>query len=195
MKNILIIALGAEERWRGNEADKEFDSCPDADSVCGVYHADVSRKGCMDRRCPILGSIDGQKLCRLEKDEMTKDEFEKLAIGIEIGYTDRNGKPIKIGDNIVYYKRCTCAIDEEDDIRTYPSWQIVGNGHMGYVYTGKILRRHHIVTFSFENGFTIVPNAYAYLNETDKQGNLRLIQVLEDGEEAPKITLKELQEG
>lgn len=31
---------------------------------------------------------------------MTREDIEKMANGVETGYTDRNGTPIKVGDEV-----------------------------------------------------------------------------------------------
>ena len=122
----------------------------------------------------------------------TREEFEKSAFGIDTGYRDMRGTPIRIGDPIVYYKKCTRRIDDDDDIRIYPKWMVYGQGFNGYVYTGRVQRRFYVVNFDLEHGFEIVPGCYAYLNETDDQGNLKTLLVCER-DEAPKYSLEQLQ--
>lgn len=121
---------------------------------------------------------------------MTREELEKAAIGIDTGYRDMNGVHIKIGDSIVYYKKCSLYVGE-DEVKTYPEWQVYGTGVQGYVYSGRVKRKFVTVSFDMENGFDIVPGLYAYLRERDKDGNLMTVLVC-DREHAPKYTLEQI---
>ena len=49
---------------------------------------------------------------------MTVEEFEKMAVGMDTGYRDRNGTPICVGDSVIYYKKCTCHISDYEDEQT-----------------------------------------------------------------------------
>lgn len=119
-------------------------------------------------------------------------EIELLANGVDTGYRDRNGTPIRVGDSVVYYKRAVRQLDTREEMRDYPKEYIVGTGNKGYVYTGKVSRRRHTVSFSFANGLEILSGGrYKYLYETDSKGNLRTILV--DNEyKAPKLKFEDL---
>lgn len=120
---------------------------------------------------------------------MTREEIEKLAIGVETGYTDRYGVPIKIGDDITLYHKCTEYVGREE-ITMYSKEYIVGTGAQGYVYTGKIQRQHHKVRFTFEDGLQMTSTGkYKFLHEIDGAGNLMSVVV---GKNAPKLSLEEL---
>lgn len=123
---------------------------------------------------------------------MTREELVKLADGIETGYTDRNGTPIKVGDEVVYYKKCTCQIDDDEDIKEYPDYLVVGDGYQGYVYSGKVMRYRYKVKFDFEHGLSILDGRkYKYLYEKDSKGNL--LTILVDNEKKnPYLTLKQV---
>lgn len=123
---------------------------------------------------------------------MTIEELERLAIGIETGYRDRYGTPIKVGDDITLYHRCKTHVDEEE-VWEYPKEYIIGTGFKGYVYTGKIVRQHFRVTFSFHNGLEMTDTRkYGFLYETDSKGNLICVVV---GKDAPKLTFEDLLKG
>lgn len=83
---------------------------------------------------------------------MTVEEFEKLAVGMDTGYRDMKGNPIRVGDRITYYRKIAKKVDKDDDINTYDQKWIYGDGAQGYVYTGKVVRKKGKVTFSFEYG-------------------------------------------
>ena len=121
---------------------------------------------------------------------MTREELEKAAIGIDTGYRDMNWVPIKIGDSIVYYRKCSLYVGE-DEVKNYPKWQVYGTGERGYVYSGRVQRKFVTVDFDMENGFDIVPGLYAYLRERDKDGNLMTVLVC-DKQNAPKYTLEQV---
>lgn len=123
---------------------------------------------------------------------MTVKEFEELAIGLETGYFDRNGTPIRVGDQVVYYKKCTKRIGLTENIRDYPIKYIVGDGAQGFVYTGKVMRQRNTVTFSFMDGIAILDGRkWKYLHETDASGNL--VTILVDNENKnPKLSLDEV---
>ena len=120
---------------------------------------------------------------------MTKEEFEKLAIGVETGYTDRYGVPIKVGDNITLYHKCTEYVGPEE-IKMYSKEYIVGTGEQCYVYTGKVQRQHHKVKFTLEHGLQMTSTGkYKFLREIDSAGNLMSVVV---GDKGPKLSLEEL---
>lgn len=122
---------------------------------------------------------------------MTIEELEKLAIGMETGYTDRNGTPIRVGDKIVLYHRCTTCVGHEE-IKEWPEDYWVGCGAQGYVYTGKVQRQKHHVQFTFYNGLEMTQNGkWKFLKEKDSNGNLKFVLVNNDGK-APKMTYQEL---
>ena len=123
---------------------------------------------------------------------MTREDIEKMANGVETGQTDRNGTPIKVGDEVIYYKKCTRCLDEDEDIREYPERYIVGDGYQRYVYTGKIMRSRHKVKFDFENGLSILDGRkYKYLYEKDSNDNLLTILV-DNKNKNPKLTLEQV---
>lgn len=121
---------------------------------------------------------------------MTKAELEELAIGMETGYTDRAGVPICIGDEVVYYKKCTEFVGE--DAKEYPDEWRVGTGGQGYVYSGKIIRTRHKVTFTADDGIRILEGQkYKYLYEKDPDGNL--LTILVDNMRCnPKLTFEQV---
>jgi len=120
---------------------------------------------------------------------MTKEEIEKLAIGVETGYTDRYGVSIKIGDDITIYHKCTKYVGCKE-ITMYPKEYIVGTGAKGYIYTGKIHRMHHKVKFTFEYGLQMTSTGkYKFLHEIDGAGNLMSVVV---GKNTPKLSFEEL---
>lgn len=120
---------------------------------------------------------------------VTGEDLEKLAIGLPTGYKDRNGNQIRIGDEVIYYHKCCKYVGEE--ITDYPKCYIVGTGEKCYVYSGKVVRSRHTVTFSFEDGFDIVKDRYKYLFDCDEDGNLLTILVDNEGLN-PKLSLDEL---
>lgn len=121
---------------------------------------------------------------------MTREEFEQMAIGIETGYKDRNGKPIKVGDKIVIYHKCAKYVGS-DQVHDYR--YICGTGEMGYVYTGKIQRQFYEVRFSFDNGVEFTDNnKWKFLNEKDENGNLKYV-LISSKEQAPKLSIDELE--
>ena len=127
----------------------------------------------------------------MSDNEMTIEEFEEMAIGMKTGYTDRNGTPIRVGDEVIYYKKCTTYVGI-DEIKTYPKEWIVGTGAQGYVYTGKIIRYRSKVSFSFHWGLEILDGGRSkYLRETDIEGNLLTILVDNNGLN-PKLTFKQV---
>ena len=129
---------------------------------------------------------------RQKGENMTRQEYERLAIGIETGYTDRMGNPIKVGDNIILYNKVKEYVGKEYIDEYYKDEYIVGTGYEGYVYTGKIMRQYHTVTFSFENGLQMTSTGkYKFLRERDEYGNL-LTVLIGDKSNAPKLTFEEL---
>lgn len=125
---------------------------------------------------------------------MTAKEFEKLAIGIETGYTDRNGTPIRVGDEIIYYRRVAMPLSEDEDINTIPRKWIYGKGFKRFVYTGKVIRYRHTVGFSLEYGLDMLPDDYwRALSEKDINGNCCCLLV--DNERLnPKLTFEDIEE-
>jgi hypothetical protein len=122
---------------------------------------------------------------------MTRAEYEKLAIGVETGYTDRNGTPIKVGDDIVIYHKCTKYVGREEIIN-YRREYVVGTGDQGYVYSGIIQRQYHTVRFSFNYGLEMCSTGkWKFLTEEDKNGNLKYV-LIGDKKSAPKLTFEEL---
>jgi hypothetical protein len=122
---------------------------------------------------------------------MTREDLEKPAIGIETGYTDRNGIPIRVGDKIVLYHRCTASVGSEE-IKEWHEDYWVGCGAQGYVYTGKIQRQNHQVKFSFYGGLEMTQShKWKFLRELDSKGNLKFVLVNNNGK-APKMTYEEL---
>lgn len=121
---------------------------------------------------------------------MTKEELEQMAIGVETGYKDRNGKPIKVGDEIVIYHRCVKYVGREN-VRKYK--YIYGEGTQGYICTGVIQRQYYKVRFSLEYGVEYTDNGkWKFLCETDKKGNLKYVLV-SSKDKAPKLTIEELE--
>lgn len=124
---------------------------------------------------------------------MTAQDLEALAVGIPTGYKDRNGTPIKVGDEVIYYKKAVEYVGRETAWQ-YPKDYIYGSGVHGYVYTGKVTRHRHKVTFTFEHGYKILEGGQSkYLFEKDKDGNL--ITILVDNEKKnPKLSFKDVVE-
>jgi hypothetical protein len=122
---------------------------------------------------------------------MTKEEFEKMAKGIETGYTDRNGTPIKVGDKITLYHKCTEWVGR-DALQEYDQDYVVGCGAQGYAYTGKVIRQNHTVRFTFEHGLEMTSTGkYKFKHDTDEDGNLKTVVVNNNGK-APKLTFEDL---
>ena len=123
---------------------------------------------------------------------MTREQFEKMAVGVETGYKDRYGKPIKVGDDIVIYGKVSEYVGP-DEIKYYPKEYIVGDGIQGSVYTGKICRQYHTVKFDFEYGFDMCPSSrkWKFKTEKDSKGNLKYV-VIGNKKNAPKLSFEEL---
>ena len=67
---------------------------------------------------------------------MTRAEFEEMAIGIETGYTDRNGTPIKVGDNIVIYGKCSKYVGVSISKNTHKN-TLLEQAHKGMYIQGE----------------------------------------------------------
>ena len=122
----------------------------------------------------------------------TWEEIEALSIGVDTGYRDRNGTPIRVGDKVVYYKKAIRPIDDDEDIRDFLPEYVVGKGVKGYVYTGRVSRFKSTVKFSFNHGLEILDGGrYKYLFEKDADGNLVTILVDNEGKN-PKLSFEEV---
>lgn len=124
-------------------------------------------------------------------DELTYGDIERMAKGVATGYIDRDGTPIRVGDNVIYYKKCTALVGREE-AKAHPDEYIVGTGAKGYVYTGKVIRKSYIVEFSFHDGLKILDGyKWKYLYETGADG--RLLTILVDNEHRnPKLTFEQV---
>lgn len=111
---------------------------------------------------------------------MTAQEIEQLAIGVETGYYDRDGQPIRVGDEYVYYKLCTRLLPENE-------WKGAEGNFQKREYTGRVIRYRNKVTFSFIDGVDIWFRLY------HKDGNGNILTILVDNEhKAPKLTVEEV---
>ena len=121
----------------------------------------------------------------------TAEDINVLAIGVYTGYRDRNGTPIRVGDEVIYFKKCVKHVGW-DHVEEYPREYVVGTGGQGYVYSGKIVRRRYTVEFDFERGLNIIePGCWKYLTEKDEKGNLLTILV-DNKKTNPKLTLDDV---
>ena len=111
---------------------------------------------------------------------MDRFEFVAMADGIDTGFRDRDGKPIHVGDEVIYYKKQTEGIWDEN------------TGEWHWNYTGRVTRRRHKVKYDFLRGLKILENhQWKYLTETDEMGNL--LTILVDNEHKnPKLNLMQV---
>lgn len=125
-----------------------------------------------------------------EENDMTIEEFEKLAEGMRTGYKDRTGRDIRVGDEVIYYRKSSRRLRSDEDPNCIEEKYHYGHE---YVYTGKVRRSRYTVQFSFAHGVDILGGSfkYAYYHEKDKHGNL--ITILIDNERKnPKIEFDDL---
>ena len=121
---------------------------------------------------------------------MSISEIEASAIGTPTGYCDRFGTPIKVGDEIIYYHRCTRELEPDEDLSDFERYEIVGGGHKGYVYTGRVNRYRSVVTFSFEYGLRF---GKLLFRKIDRGFDDRLLAVVVDNNhKSPKLTIKDI---
>ena len=111
---------------------------------------------------------------------MDRFEFVAMADGIDTGYRDHDGKPIHVGDEVIYYKKQTKRFWDAE------------KGKWCWDYTGRVTRRRHKVKYDFLHGLKILENnQWKFLFETDEEGNL--LTILVDNEHRnPKLNFMQV---
>ena len=160
-------------------------------TACGEYI--ITRYGYVTPgKCPNCRAVKEKIKVPENVYEGGSEMIESLADGMLTGMYDMKGTPIRIGDMLVYYKRQSRHLSDDEDIEEFPKAYIAGTGQRRYVYTGKVRRRYVRVKFEFPFGIYTEPNLAWHSLARDERGWLKTVLVVNGRDDAPVLSVDDL---